>query len=114
MPVVKKGTMGYIFGKKIRKSIDSKDQIRLCFHEKKRKNYCCCLCSSKGFSTGVNTSFARVIASLIPAASKPLIMDCFGVLDDYMSQQSTEHGEVSLSLRDTLILPGATPFDNCC
>ena len=29
--------MGGIFGKKIRKSIDSKDQIRLCFHEKKAK-----------------------------------------------------------------------------
>ena len=27
--------MGGIFGKKIRKSIDSKDQIRLCFHEEK-------------------------------------------------------------------------------
>ena len=35
--VVKKGAMGGIFGKKIRKSIDSKDQIRLYFHEKKRK-----------------------------------------------------------------------------
>ena len=29
--------MGGILGKKIRKSIDSKDQIRLCFHEKKAK-----------------------------------------------------------------------------
>ena len=37
VPVVKKGTMGGIFGKKIRKSIDSKDQIRLRFHEKKAK-----------------------------------------------------------------------------
>ena len=37
VPLVKKGTMGGIFGKKIRKSIDSKDQIRLCFHEKKAK-----------------------------------------------------------------------------
>ena len=36
VPVVKQGTMGGIFGKKIRKSIDSKDQIRLCFHEKKK------------------------------------------------------------------------------
>ena len=33
-----------------------------------------------------------------------------------MSQQSTEHEEVSfqsLNLRDTLTSPGATPFDNC-
>ena len=37
VPVVKKGTMGGIFGKKIRKSIDSKDQIRLCFNKKKSK-----------------------------------------------------------------------------
>ena len=29
--------MGGIFGKKIRKSIDSKDQIRLCFQKKKAK-----------------------------------------------------------------------------
>ena len=39
VPVIKKGTMEGIFGKKIRKSIDSKDQIRLCFHEKSEKNY---------------------------------------------------------------------------
>ena len=50
VPVVKKRTMRGIFDKKIRKSIDSKDQLRLCFHKKKRKNYykfCCCLCSFK-------------------------------------------------------------------
>ena len=35
--VIKKGTMGGIFGKKIRKSIDSKDQIKLCSHEEKAK-----------------------------------------------------------------------------
>ena len=29
--------MGGIFGKKIRKSIDSKDQIKLCSHEEKAK-----------------------------------------------------------------------------
>ena len=31
--------MGGIFGQKIRESIDSKDQIRFCFHEKKGKYY---------------------------------------------------------------------------
>ena len=30
-------TMGGIFGKKIRKSVDSKDQIRLCFYKKGKK-----------------------------------------------------------------------------
>ena len=39
VPVIKKETMESISGKKIRKSIDSKDQIRLCFHEKSEKNY---------------------------------------------------------------------------
>ena len=38
VPVVKQGTMGGIFGKKIRKSIDSKDQIRLCFHKREKTN----------------------------------------------------------------------------
>ena len=51
---LEKGTIGGIFGKKIRKSIDSKDQVRLCFHEKKSekttKKFCCRLCLSKGFS----------------------------------------------------------------
>ena len=37
VPVIKKETMESISGKKIRKSIDSKDQIRLCFHEKSEK-----------------------------------------------------------------------------
>ena len=37
VPVIKQGTMGGIFGKKMRKSIDSKDQIRLYFHEKREK-----------------------------------------------------------------------------
>ena len=37
VPVVKKGTMRGIFGKKIRKSFDSNDQIRLCFNEKKNE-----------------------------------------------------------------------------
>ena len=37
VPVVKKGTMGGIFGKKIRKSIDSKDQIKIMFSWKKEK-----------------------------------------------------------------------------
>ena len=37
VPVVKKGTMGGIFGKKIRKPIDSKDQIRLFSWKKSKK-----------------------------------------------------------------------------
>ena len=36
-----------------------------------------CLCSSKAFSTLVKTSFANLITSAIPAASKPLIMESF-------------------------------------
>ena len=64
--------MGGIFGKKIRKSVDSKDQIRLCFHEKKRK-------TTKNY-VDVKTPFAHVIASLFPAASKPLIMKSFWCL----------------------------------
>ena len=32
---LEKGTIGGIFGKKIRKSIDSKDQVKLYFHGKK-------------------------------------------------------------------------------
>ena len=88
------------------------------FSWKKRKNYekfCYCLCSSKGFSTRVKTSFAHVIASLIPAASKPLIMESFWCLR--WLYVSTIHrawrGFKSLNLRDTLTSPGATPFDNC-
>ena len=34
----------------------------------------------KGFSTRLKTSFAHVIASLIPTASKPLIMESFWFL----------------------------------
>ena len=37
----------------------------------------CCLCLSKGFSTLVKTSFANLIASVIPSASKSLIMKSF-------------------------------------
>ena len=104
-----------MFGKKKRKSIDSKDQIRLCFHEKKRKIFCCCFCSSKGFSTRVKTSFAHVVASLIHAASKPLIMESFWRLRWlYVSSiHRTWRGFKSVNLRDTLTSPGATPFDNC-
>ena len=42
---------------------------------------CCCLCSLKGFSTRVKTTFTYVIASLFPAASKPLIMESFLVFE---------------------------------
>ena len=115
--VVKQGTIGGIFVKKIRKSIDSKDQIRLCFH-KKGKNYqkfCCCLCSSKAFSIHVKISFAHPIASLWPASSKPLIMESFWCLR--WLYISTIHrawrGFKSLNLRDTLTSPGITLFDSC-
>ena len=39
----------------------------------------CCLCSLKGFSAHVKTSFANLITSVIPAASKSLIVEslCF-------------------------------------
>ena len=82
---------------------------------KKLLKLCCCLCSLKEFSTRVKTSFTHVIASLIHAASKALIMKSFWCLR--WLYVSTIHrawrGFKSLNLRDTLTSPGATPFDNC-
>ena len=76
---------------------------------------CGCLCSSKWFSSHVKISFAHVIASLIPAASKPLIMESFCCLRwlDVSTIHRAWRCFKSLNLRDTLTSPGATPFDNC-
>ena len=59
--------------------------------------------------------FVHVIALLIPAAMKPLIMESFWCLR--WLYVSTIHrlwrGLKSLNLRDTLTSPGAIPLDNC-
>ena len=70
---------------------------------------------SKGFPARVKISSAHVIASLIPAASKPLIMKSFWCLRwlHVLKIHQAWRGFKSLNLRDTLTLPGATPFDNC-
>ena len=50
-------------------------------NKNKINNYkACYLCSSKQFSTLVKTSFANLIASVIPATLKPLIMESFRFL----------------------------------
>ena len=69
---------------------------------------------SKGFPTRVRISFAHVIASLIPAASKPLIMKSFWCLRwlHVSKIHQAWRGFKSLNLRDTLTLPGATQSDN--
>ena len=81
---------------------------------KKLLKLCCCLCSLKEFSTRVKTSFTHVIASLIHAASKPLIMKSFWCLR--WLYVSTIHrawrGFKLLIARDTLTSPDATVFDN--
>ena len=70
---------------------------------------------SKGFSTYVKTSFAHVIVSLIPAASRALIMESFWCLRWlYVSTINRAwRGFKSLTSRDTLMSPGTTLFDNC-
>ena len=83
---------------------------------KNKSNYKgCCLWLLKGFSTLVKTSFANLIASVIPVASKPLIMESFSFLR--WLYESTIHlawrGFKSLNLRDTFTSPGAIPFNNC-
>ena len=74
----------------------------------------CCLCSSKGLPTLVKTSFANLITSVIPAASKPLIMELFCFLS--WLYMYTIHlglrGFKSLNLRDTYTSPGTISFDN--
>ena len=69
----------------------------------------------KGFSTRLKTSFAHVIASLIPTALKPLIMESFWFLRWLCV--STIHRAwrsfKSPNLRDILTSLGATLFDNC-
>ena len=83
--------------------------------KKKRKNTKNSVVVSIEFSTRVKTSLAHMIAWLIPAASKPLIMKsfwCFRWLHVSKIHRAWK-GFKSLILRDTLTSPGATPFDNC-
>ena len=83
---------------------------------KYKSNYkSCCLSSSKGFSTLVKTSFSNLIASVISAASKPLIMESssFPRWKHVSTIPLVWKGFTWLSLRDTFKSPGAISFENC-
>ena len=109
---------GLIFAKKIRNSIDLKDQIRLCFHEKKAKILLKILLLSL-FIKRVFHLFEDIICTCDsladPTGLKPLTMESFWCLRWLFV--STIHqawrGFKALNLRDNLTLSSATPFDNC-
>ena len=80
---------------------------------KNKSNYKgCCLCSSKGFLTPVKTLFAYLIAPVIPAASKPLIMESFCFLRSN-SVLLAWGGYKSHTWRDTFTSSFAIPFAHC-
>ena len=110
--------MGSIFGKKIRKSIDSKDQTRLCFYEKKAKKLLKILLPSL-FIERVFCS-CEDITCTCDSLADPCSIETFdnGIIWCLRwLYVSTIHrpwrGLKSLNLRDILTSPSATSFDIC-